>query len=341
MLLRAASRRGSPWALRRRRLSTPAGPHVVEVDEWSWQWKLAGAVGVTALVPAVASMYIICCDGDTRDGIEAMIPSVVDTLRSQFGPFRGETTERVRYVRELERERATARVSAEHGRSGATLDGVRATKRLSELAFPEHVDALHLSFRDHATAMTIDDVDDAAGDGGGGAPLDEPSASGGGAPLLPGAVKQPAGANASAPLAVDAALRSLWSEREPVGHLNKHYFEDELAHTPLARLAAREAYLSQSLKQAQAASATAAAPRDERALRSELSQIASARRRVQRERADADKRAAVAKLEAREEDLTAEMGGESVAGWARDLDVVTADLKAVRAEKRRLQGGWW
>ena len=158
-------------ASRARRLSTAA-------DEWSWEWKAAGAAATVALCPAAGSVMICCCDGDSRSSIEACFPAAVELVRNNFGPFRGEDPKRLADVRRMLEERARpVTVSVRTDSEVLSVDAIRLDDKLD---VPTRV-SLHAHFSD--------------------------------VPAEDGALAVTAGTpDVAPPLTVDSARRSLWSD---------------------------------------------------------------------------------------------------------------------------------
>ena len=157
-------------APRARRLSTAA-------EEWGWEWKAAGAAATVAMCPAAGSVMICCCDGDSRSLIEAYFPAVVELVRQNFGPFRGEDPKRLADVRRVLDERARpVTVSVRTDSEVLSVDAIRLDDKLD---VPTSV-SLHARFSD--------------------------------VPAPDGASVETAPANTAPPLTVDSARRSLWSD---------------------------------------------------------------------------------------------------------------------------------
>ena len=158
------------YAPRARRLSTAA-------EEWGWEWKAAGAAATVAMCPAAGSVMICCCDGDSRSLIEAYFPAVVELVRQNFGPFRGEDPKRLADVRRVLDERARpVTVSVRTDSEVLSVDAIRLDDKLD---VPTSV-SLHARFSD--------------------------------VPAPDGASVETAPANTAPPLTVDSARRSLWSD---------------------------------------------------------------------------------------------------------------------------------
>ena len=158
------------YAPRARRFSTAA-------EEWGWEWKAAGAAATVAMCPAAGSVMICCCDGDSRSLIEAYFPAVVELVRQNFGPFRGEDPKRLADVRRVLDERARpVTVSVRTDSEVLSVDAIRLDDKLD---VPTSV-SLHARFSD--------------------------------VPAPDGASVETAPANTAPPLTVDSARRSLWSD---------------------------------------------------------------------------------------------------------------------------------